>query len=94
MSLWATALTFPILQFYNFIATKEQAFHTRYIKVHVDGKKDLNPECEMRGQNLGSISQIMSRCTQYSKDSSIKLWVSTEKNRQKGRMSTIGHIMK
>lgn len=50
----------------NFIATKEQVFHTRYVKVNVDGKKDLNPECEMCGQNLGSISQIMSRCTKYS----------------------------
>lgn len=81
------------------MATKEQAIHTRYIKVKIDGKKDLNPECRMYGQDPGSVSHILRRCTidkykaQHGKGSSMRLWASTVKNKQKRSMSTTGQTM-
>lgn len=64
------------------MTTKEQAIHTRYIKVKIDGKRDLNPECRMY-----DVSHIIRRCTtdkhkaQYGKASSLRLWVTTVKNK-------------
>lgn len=77
------------------MATKKQAIHTRYIQAKINGKKDLNPECRLYSQDPGSISHII-RCTidkykaHHGKASSMRLWASTVKNKQKRSISATG----